>query len=169
MTSAEQVALPETVEPGRPSARLASRLIGPVAVGLALLSAVVTFLVLTGLTPVVPTHDVVVRVLLANAAMMLVLLGIIAYEVFKIVQARRRGRAGATLHVRIVGLFSVIAAVPAGLLAAIARLPLPRRLDRWVSTPPRALIRESPAAADTYLRAAAARIRGDIPAMGYQI
>src|SRR5260370_16194080 len=144
MTSAEQVALPETVEPGRPSARLASRLIGPVAVGLALLSAVVTFLVLTGLTPVVPTHDVVVRVLLANAAMMLVLLGIIAYEVFKIVQARRRGRAGAKLHVRIVGLFSVIAAVPAVLLAGLARNPPQLGADPLVSPPPRGPVRETP-------------------------
>src|SRR5260370_16351294 len=108
MTSAEQVALPEAAETGGPSSRLASRLIGPVAVGLALLSAVVTFLVLTGLTPVVPTHDVVVRVLLANAAMMLVLLGIIAYEVFKIVQARRPRRPPPKLPGRTAGLFSPI-------------------------------------------------------------
>jgi two-component system nitrogen regulation sensor histidine kinase NtrY len=142
---------------------------GPVAVGLALLSAVVTFLVLTGLTPVVPTHDVVVGVLLANAAMMLVLLTIIAYEVFKIVQARRRGRAGAKLHVRIVGLFSVIAAVPAVLLAVIASITLERGLDRWFSTRTRAVIENSLTVAEAYLREHAAMIRGDILAMGYDI
>jgi two-component system, NtrC family, nitrogen regulation sensor histidine kinase NtrY len=169
MTSAEQVALPEAAEAGRPSSRLASRLMGPVAVGLALLSAVVTFLVLTGLTPVVPTHDVVVRVLLANAAMMLVLLGIIAYEVSKIVLARRRGRAGAKLHVRIVGLFSVIAAVPAVLLAVIASITLERGLDRWFSTRTRAVIENSLTVAEAYLREHAAMIRGDILAMGYDI
>ncbi len=169
MTSAEQVALPEAAETGGPSSRLASRLIGPVAVGLALLSAVVTFLVLTGLTPVVPTHDVVSGVLLANGAMMLVLLGIIAYEVFKIVQARRRGRAGAKLHVRIVGLFSVIAAVPAVLLAVIASITLERGLDRWFSTRTRAVIENSLTVAEAYLREHAAMIRGDILAMGYDI
>ena len=164
MTSVEQVALPEVTEAGAPSPRLASRL-GPVAVGLALLSAVITFLVLTGLTPVVPTHDVVVGVLLGNAAMMLVLLGIIAYEVFKIVQARRRGRAGAKLHVRIVGLFSVIAAVPAILLAVIASITLERGLDRWFSTRTRAVIENSLTVAEAYLREHAAMIRGDILAM----
>jgi two-component system, NtrC family, nitrogen regulation sensor histidine kinase NtrY len=172
MTSVEQVALPEAAETGGPPSRLASRIsriMGPVAVGLALLSAVVTFLVLTGLTPVVPTHDVVVGVLLANGAMMLVLLGIIAYEVFKIVQARRHGRAGAKLHVRIVGLFSVIAAVPAVLLAVIASITLERGLDRWFSTRTRAVIENSLTVAEAYLREHAAMIRGDILAMGYDI
>src|SRR5262249_51636423 len=152
MTSVEQLALPQTAEPGGTSSRLATRLLGPVAVGLALLSAVVTFVVLTGLTPVMPTHDVVVGVLLGNAAMMLVLLGIIAYEVFKIVQARRHGRAGAKLHVRIVGLFSVIAAVPAVLLAVIASITLERGLDRWFSTRTRAVIENSLTVAEAYLR-----------------
>ena len=48
-------------------------------------------------------------------------------------QARRRGRAGARLHVRIVGLFSVIAAVPAILVAIVASVTLDRGLDRWFS------------------------------------
>ncbi len=169
MTSIQQVAFPEAAETRGPWSWLASRLAGPVAVGLALLSAIVTFVVLTGLTPVVPTHDVVVRVLLGNGAMMLVLLGIIAYEVFKIVQARRRGRAGAKLHVRIVGLFSVIAAVPAILLAVIASITLERGLDRWFSTRTRAVIENSLTVAEAYLREHAAMIRGDIMAMAYDV
>ena len=48
-------------------------------------------------------------------------------------QARRRGRAGARLHVRIIGLFSVIAAVPAILVAIVASITLDRGLDRWFS------------------------------------
>ncbi len=169
MTSAEQVVLPEVANTGGRSGRLAARIMGPAAVGLALLSAVITFVVLTGLTPVVPTHDVVVGVLLGNGAMMLVLLGIIAYEVFKIVQARRRGRAGARLHVRIVGLFSVIAAVPAILLAVIASITLERGLDRWFSTRTRAVIENSLTVAEAYLREHAAMIRSDIMAMAYDV
>ncbi len=49
-------------------------------------------------------------------------------------QARRRGRAGARLHVRIVGLFSVIAAAPAILVAVVASVTLDRGLDRLFST-----------------------------------
>ena len=85
-----------------------------IAVGLALLSAAVTFAVLTGLTPIAPTHMVVVSVLSIDALASLLLLAVIGREVWLIVQARRRGRAGARLHVRIIGLFSIIAAVPAG-------------------------------------------------------
>src|SRR5436309_5907026 len=168
MTSLEQVVLPQRAEASG-SSRLATRVMGPVAVGLALLSAVVTFVVLTGLTPMVPTHDVVVGVLLGNGAMMLVLLGIIVYEVSKIVEARRRGRAGAKLHVRFVGLFSVIAAVPAVLLAVIASITLERGLDRWFSPRTRAVIENSLTVAEAYLREHAAMIRGDILAMAYDI
>ena len=48
-------------------------------------------------------------------------------------QARRRGRAAARLHVRIVALFSVIAAVPAILVAVVASVTLDRGLDRLFS------------------------------------
>ena len=44
---------------------VASRLIGAIAVGVALLSATATFLVLAGLTPIAPVHEVVVELLLA--------------------------------------------------------------------------------------------------------
>src|SRR5947209_6944849 len=111
MTSVEGLVTQADIEGSRSAARTFGRVAGPIAVALSLLWAVITFVVLTGLTPIVPTHNVVVGVLLVNAAMMLVLLAIIGQEVFHIVAARRRGQAGAKLHVRIVGLFSVIAAV----------------------------------------------------------
>src|ERR1700690_1241444 len=81
---------------------MASRLIGAVAVGVALLSATATFLVLSGLTPISPVHEVVVKVLLGNAITGLLLLAIIGREVWQVVQARRRGRAGSRLHIQIV-------------------------------------------------------------------
>src|SRR6204780_5693663 len=90
----------------------ASRLIGAIAVGIALLSATAAFLVLAGLTPIAPVHDVVVKLLLGNAVTGLLLLGIIGREVWVVVQARRRGRAGSRLHIQIVGLFPRTAAVP---------------------------------------------------------
>src|SRR5258708_26268427 len=89
-----------------------ARALGVAAVVLALLSAVVTFVVLAGLTPIAPTHEVVVTLLLANAATVLLLVLVIAREVCGVVQARRRGRAASRLHVRMVALFSIIAAVP---------------------------------------------------------
>ena len=50
----------------------------------------------------------------------------------------RRGappaQAGARLHVRIVGLFSIVAAMPAMLVAVVASITLDRGLDNWFST-----------------------------------
>src|ERR1700677_3105779 len=105
---------------------VASRLIGAIAVGVALLSATATFLVLSGLTPIAPVHEVVVKLLLGNAVTGLLLLAIIGREVWVVVQARRRGRAGSRLHVQIVSLFAVIAAVPTILVAVVASTTLDR-------------------------------------------
>ena len=111
--SADQVAIaePRLARPRRK--RREGRILGPLAVSLALLSAFITFVVLADLTPISPTHNVVVSLLLANALTIAVLLGVIIREVWQVVQARRSGTAGARLHVRIVGLFSIIAAAPA--------------------------------------------------------
>ncbi len=154
---------------GGTAPRLSSRLIGPIAIAIALLSGLVTFLVLTGLTPILPTHEIVVTVLLVNAVTMLLLVGIIAWEVIKIIQARRHGQAGARLHVRIVALFSVIAAAPAILLALVASITLDRGLDRWFSTRTKAAIENSLSVAQAYVREHAELIRGDIVAMAFDV
>ena len=106
------------------------RFLAPFAVGLALLSAFLTFVVLTGLTPIEPTPVVVYSFILINAATILLLVGIIVSEVWKVMQARRRGRAAARLHIQIVSLFSVIAVLPAVLVAIVANVTIDRGLDR---------------------------------------
>src|SRR3954470_19026746 len=128
------------------------RTLGFAAVALALLSALVTFLVLAGLTPIAPTHEVVVTLLLTNAVTVFLLVVVIAREVWGVVQARRRGRAAARLHVRIVALFSVIAAVPAVLVAVVASVTLDRGLDRLFSQQTQSLIENSLIVADAYVR-----------------
>lgn len=134
----------------------------PAAVVLALLSAFVTFLVLTGLTPIIPTHEVVVTVLLANAAMALVLFGILAFEIVGLVRARRRGRAGARLHVRIALLFGIVAVVPAILVAVVASITLDRGLDRWFSDRTRGLLNNAVNIAQAYVRDYSFSTRADL-------
>jgi two-component system, NtrC family, nitrogen regulation sensor histidine kinase NtrY len=146
-----------------------SRLIGAAAVGIALLSATATFLVLAGLTPIAPVHEVVVKLLLGNAATGLLLLAIIGREVWTVVSARRRGYAGSRLHVQIVGLFAVIAAVPTVLVAVVASTTLDRGLDRFFSTRTRAMIEQSLIVADAYVSEHAQAIRGEIMAMAFDL
>src|SRR5580704_144655 len=147
----------------------ASRLIGAIAVGIALLSATATFVVLAGLTPIAPVHQVVVDLLLGNAVTGLLLLGIIGREVWVVVQARRRGRAGSRLHVQIVGLFAVIAAVPTVLVAVVASTTLDRGLDRYFSSRTRAMIEQSLIVANAYVNEHANAIRGDLLATAYDL
>ena len=146
-----------------------SRLVGACAVGVALLSATATFLVLAGLTPIAPIHEVVVELLLGNVVTGLLLLGIIGREVWKVVQARRRGRAGSRLHVQIVGLFAVIAAVPTVLVSVVASTTLDRGLDRFFSTRTRAMIEQSMIVANAYVSEHAEAIRGDLLAMAFDL
>jgi len=167
--SVEQAATAETALAGPPAKRGETRVLGPVAVGLALLSAFVTFIVLADLTPIAPTHYVVVTLLLVNASTVLLLLGIIVREVWLVVQARRAGRAGSRLHIRIVGLFAIIAAVPAILVAIVASVTLDRGLDRLFSARTRAAVENSLIVAEAYLRDHAQIVRSDILVMAFNM
>jgi two-component system nitrogen regulation sensor histidine kinase NtrY len=167
--SVEQAANAEAALVASSAKRGEIGVLGPLAVGLALLSAFVTFIVLADLTPISPSHDVVVTLLLINAAAVLLLLGVIVREVWQVVQARRSGRAAARLHIRIVGLFSIIAAAPAILVAIVASVTLDRGLDRLFSTRTRAAIENSLIVAEAYLRDHAAIVRSDILVMSTEI
>jgi two-component system nitrogen regulation sensor histidine kinase NtrY len=145
------------------------RWLAPFAVGLALLSAFLTFVVLTGLTTIEPTGVVVVSFILINAATILLLVGIIVSEVWQVMQARRRGKAAARLHIQIVSLFSVIAVLPAVLVAIIANVTIDRGLDRLFSGPMREVIQNSLSIAQAYTNEHAQLISGDIQGMANDV
>src|ERR1044072_4238411 len=166
MATAEDVA---TGDARASAPRLTSRVIGSLAVVLALLSAAVAFALLAGLTPVAPTHQVVVTVLAFDAFTVLVLTIVIGREVWSIVQARRHGRAGARLHVRIIGLFSVIAAVPTVLVPIVASVTADRGLAPLFSSRIEALIQQSAGVAQLYLNEQGGLIRSEISAEAYDI
>lgn len=162
MTTAEPPATSFDPTFAEPPKRQFGRLVVPLAVGLALLSAFLTFVVLTGLGPIAPTHNVVITFLLINAATVLLLVVIGGSEIFKVVQARRRGRAAAKLHVQVVSLFSVIAVLPAVLVSIVANVTLDRGLDRLFSVRTKAVIENSLIVSRAYLNEHAQLIRGDI-------
>ena len=170
MTSVGQAATSELMTAAAaPTSGWIPRALGLAAVALALLSAILTFVVLAGLTPIAPTHEVVVTLLLTNAGTVFLLVLVIAREVWRIVQARRRGRAAARLHVRIVALFSVIAAVPAVAVAVVASVTLDRGLDRLFSQQTRSLIENSLIVADAYVREHVQFVRADSIAIAIEL
>ena len=169
MTSADTTASTLHASPAEPRAEARGfplrRWLAPFAVAIALLSAFLTFVVLTGLTPIEPTPEVVRSFLLINAGSILLLVGIIVREVWQMVQARRRGRAAARLHVQIVGLFSVIAVLPAVLVSIVANVTIERGLDRLFSGPTKQVIQNSLTIASAYMQEHAQLINGDTLAM----
>lgn len=165
-TSAASFDTAPAEEPRRWSAR---RWLVPFAVALALLSGLLTFLVLTGLTRIDPTPEVVRSFYLINAGTILLLVGIIVRELWQLILARRRGRAAARLHVQIVSLFSIVAVLPAVLVSVVANVTLERGLDRLFSGPTKEVIQNSLDIARAYMQDHAQLIRGDIIGMANDI
>ena len=142
----------DSSEPLVSERRRIPRLIGLLVVVFAVASALTSFLILTGQTAVQPTPLVVRTAGIINGGIVLLLIGIVAYEAGGLWISRRRGRAGARLHVRIVLLFSFIAALPAILMAVIAYITLNQGLDRWFAERTEAIIDTSRTVAQAYVQ-----------------
>ena len=136
--------------------------IGLVVVSMAVISGLATYLILTGLTPIVPRSSVVLTVLFINIAMVIAMIVVISWPIAGLWRAWRERVAGARLHIRIVALFSIIAALPAILLAVAATTTFSRALDGWFSTRTRQLIENSLDIANSYLLEHGQVIRTDI-------
>ncbi|MFN5568257.1 MAG: HAMP domain-containing protein, partial [Bradyrhizobium sp.] len=169
MTSADTSATPFDASPPEGRRWTWRTWLAPVAVAVALSSGFLTFIVLVGLSPIEPTTEVVKTFYLIDAGTILILVGIIIREVWQVVQARRRGRAAARLHVQIVSLFSVIAVLPAVLVAVVANVTIDRGLDRLFSGPAKVAIQNSLTIARAYMQEHAQFIRGDILGMANDI
>jgi len=154
-------------EPGRKGRRL--RRLGLVLVIVSLISITATFFVLMGVTPIAPDGVVSQAAMVVNGVLVAILLLLVILEFASLWQARRRGRAAARLHGRIVTLFSVMAAVPALLVAILATITLDRGLDRWFEDRTRLIIDNALTVAQAYLQEHARVLRGDLIAMASDI
>jgi two-component system, NtrC family, nitrogen regulation sensor histidine kinase NtrY len=123
---------------------------GPLAVGAALLLAIATFVVFAGFTPVIPTPFVVLGIFCGNALIILVLLVLIGVEARNLIAAVRAGRAGARLHIRVVALFTLVAAIPALVTAVVATVSLERSLNPVFMKDIKSFINETTQASHLY-------------------
>ena len=103
--------------------------VGPAAVGFALFVTLGSFIVFAGYSPIAPTNEVLFGLFVANVVTIVLLLGLIVAEAYTLYRAWRAQVAGTRLHLRIVGLFSIIAAVPAILMACVGSITLERSLN----------------------------------------
>jgi two-component system nitrogen regulation sensor histidine kinase NtrY len=145
--------------------RFTVRTAGYITVILALTCAGFSFFLLMGLTPLQPTESVVFWALAVNGLLTSLLMIELALEIAMLIRARRRGRAAARLHIRIVGLFSIVAVVPAILIAVVASITLNRGLDHWFSERTRAIVDTSLSIAQAYAEEHAKTLKVDILAL----
>lgn len=146
-----------------------SRMLGFGAVVALLITGAATFLVLIGLTPLAPTNEVVVTALTINSILALILVTLIVREVVRLLSARRKGRAAARLHIRIVGLFALVAAVPAVLVAVVASITLDLGLDRWFEQRTRQIVGSSIDIAGAYMDESRRVLTGNTISLAYEL
>ena len=144
-------AAPVQPAPGRGDQVRLLALPGIVAIVGALVSAAVSFAILMGLTGIAPTATTTLWLIGINTGFVVVLIGLIVREARRILMARRVGKAAARLHVRIVAMFSLVAAIPAILVAIVASITLDAGLDRWFEIRTKTIISSSLSIADAYV------------------
>ncbi|WP_329610490.1 sensor histidine kinase NtrY-like [Jiella pelagia] len=142
---------------------------GLVAVAGALITGAISFVVLMGLTPIEPTDTIVTIATVVNGGFVLLLTGLIGREVLRMVRARREGRAASRLHVRIVVLFSIVAILPALLVAIVASVTLDLGLDRWFGMRTQAIVESSISVARAYVNENARNLQGTTLSMAYDL
>ncbi len=138
---------------------------GWAAIGLVVVGTVIgfaTFLLLTGVTPVKPSSANIFNMLMANGVIVIIMIAMIVGQMLHLVWERRQGTAGAGLHIRLISIFSVVAIVPALLVAAFAAVTLNRGLDSWFSDRTRAIVDTAATVADAYLTNASEATRNDV-------
>ncbi|MDP2121493.1 MAG: PAS domain-containing sensor histidine kinase [Hoeflea sp.] len=131
----------------------------------AFLSALISFSILLGLTPIEPVDQVVLAAVVVNLIFVIGLVILVLLEIWTLLKARRRGKAAAKLHIRIVALFSIVAILPAILIAIVASITLDVGLDRWFSLRTKAIVNSSLSVAQAYVLENARFLQGQTVSM----
>jgi two-component system, NtrC family, nitrogen regulation sensor histidine kinase NtrY len=155
MLKPSDLRMPEFFKGGSAWAALALVVLGT-------LTGLSTFLVLTGLTPLKPSEDVVTWLLFANAVLVVLMAILVIVQFMKLFWARRQGLPGAGLHIRLISLFSLVAVIPALLVAAFAAVTLNRGLDAWFSDRTRNIVDTATTVAEAYVQNASEATRNDL-------
>lgn len=142
---------------------------GVAAIVGALLTAALSFAILVGATPIAPTQRTTLILAIINGLFILVLVGLIAREANRILQARQRAKAASRLHVRIVTMFALVAAIPAIMVAIIASITLNIGLDRWFELRTKTIINYSLDIAEAYVRENALNLQNTTLSMAYDL
>jgi two-component system, NtrC family, nitrogen regulation sensor histidine kinase NtrY len=125
-------------------------------------ASIATFALITNLTPIEPTTAIVRPAVIIDLLLILGLLAVVIWEGSSLWRAWYEGRAAARLHVRIVLLFSLMSALPAGLVAGAFAITIDQGLDRWFETRTRQVVDNVLTVASAYMQEHSRVLRGDL-------
>ena len=146
--------------------RSVTRIAGLILVILAVVSGIISFVILLGLTHIEPTERVISVAMAVNGVILVSLTVMIGWEASRMLWARQKGRAGAGLHIRVMALFALVAAAPTILVAIFASITLDQGLDRWFSSRTLAIINSSKTVANAYTQEHARVLRNELLGIG---
>jgi len=135
----------------------------------ALLSSIATFLILNGLLPIRHLDKLVQPTLGVSIAFVLAIVGIVGFQIVKLLRARKREVAGAGLHFKIAGVFSLVALFPAVLFAIFATVSIEHNFDALFSNRVKNIVHNSVEVAQSYLAESGQVIRSDMVGMAREL
>lgn len=135
----------------------------------AIISGFATYAALTETPPFGDNPNTVIWLLNLDLIILLTLVILIGRRILSIWSGRRHNIAGSHLHVRLVLIFSIMAAVPAIIMAVFSAFFFHFGVQTWFSENVRTAVFESQAVAEAYLEEHQQVIKADILAMANDI
>ncbi len=132
---------------------------------MAVLSGIATAVVLTRSSPLGPDPELVLACVYLNIAFLLGLGALVLRQLIRLWIERRRGLAGARLHIRLALLFAAIAVTPTLIVSVFSAVFFDLGMRGWFSDRVRTAVTGSAAVAEAYLAEHRQNIRGDVLAM----
>ncbi|MGQ0527487.1 MAG: ATP-binding protein [Alphaproteobacteria bacterium] len=136
---------------------------------LAVLGGIATYAALKEVPPLGNDPDTVIWLLNIDLIILVMLVGLIARRLVSVWSGRKRGIAGSHLHVRLVYIFSLIAAAPVIVMTIFSALFFHFGVQTWFSERVATAVNESQAVAEAYLDEHTQAIRADTLAMAGDI
>jgi len=131
----------------------------------AVVSGIATYGAMSGAAPFGSDPTNVLILLNIDLVLLLLLGAIVAVRLVRLWLERRRGSAGSKLHVRLVGLFSLVSVTPAIVVAVFSALFLNFGLQAWFSRQVSTALDQSLVVAESYMEEHREAIRGHALAM----
>jgi len=130
-----------------------------------LISGFATYAALTATPPFGDDPHTVIWLLNADLIILMLLITLVAKRIVGLWSGRKRGIAGSRLHVRLVFIFSLLAATPAIIMTVFSALFLHYGIQSWFSEQVSTAVNKSQAVAEAYLAEHQQVIKADTLAM----